>query len=268
MKFYRYSIDDNILFLKDLAQKRYDTMFDHPYLKVLKGIHDDYGTKIQLNLFYETEDGFTLSQMPTWYQEEWEKNSDWLKLSFHARRGFPPVPPYRGVGYDPVYEDCSLIHKEILRFAGEESISYYTTVHAACTTEEGNRALYDAGIRGLVGIFKKEDNPRDCYAMEFDEYKCIYDCDYFYREDMGMYFFNNHIILNNHAFDALPAEMDAIGDRGFVEIMNHEQHFYEYNAIYQPDFEKKVRYAIEYLVEKGYEPAFLEEVLVANGEAL
>ena len=42
--------------------------------------------------------------------------------------------------------------------------------------------------------------------------------------------------------------------------MIHEQFFYPEYKWFQGDFEEKVLFAIKYLVENGYEPAFFEEI--------
>ncbi len=95
MKYYRFSLDDNIWVFRDLAYGRYHSIFDHPYLSFLREIHEEFHTKIQLNVYYETDE-FCLAQMPDRYKEEWEENARWLRLSFHARandpRG-PMIPP-------------------------------------------------------------------------------------------------------------------------------------------------------------------------------
>lgn len=94
-----------------------------------------------MNLFYETGDlsafskprpYFNLSMMTDRFREEWRANSDWLRLSFHSRQEFPG-PPYAVPEPEKIAEDCALVHKEIVRFAGEETLSRTTTVHfGAC----------------------------------------------------------------------------------------------------------------------------------------
>ena len=105
MKYYRFSLDDNIWVFRDLARGRYHSIFEHPYLSFLREIHEEFHSKIQLNVYYETE-GFCLSQMPDSYKGEWEENADWLRLSFHARADDPPSP-YEKSGYAELFADCS-----------------------------------------------------------------------------------------------------------------------------------------------------------------
>ena len=104
-----FFIDDVIWVFRDLTRKNYDSMFDHPFLKVLKDAHDQYGLKTQLNIFYMTDtyynnDIFTLAEMTDKYKKEWEDASDWLKFGFHSRKEFPDYP-YINANYQDVYDD-------------------------------------------------------------------------------------------------------------------------------------------------------------------
>ena len=148
---YRLSIDDNIWFLRDLHQDNPASLFDNAYLAFLKNVHETYGTKIHLNLFYETE-GFDLSQLSDRYKAEWKANADWLRLSFHALGEFPDQP-YINAGYDKVKADCTLVDEQIKRFAGKDSMGPLTTIHWGEATKEGVRAVKDAGYNGLLGYF-------------------------------------------------------------------------------------------------------------------
>lgn len=111
-------MDDNVRFLKELTRTDANTLFDHPYLQVFQRLHEKLGVKVQLNLFYEDKD-FDLSEMTDKYRIEWQKNADWIKLSFHSK--LENVNPYANVGFDEVNADCAAVHKEILRFAGKDS---------------------------------------------------------------------------------------------------------------------------------------------------
>ena len=104
-----FFIDDTIWAFRDIARQKPASIFDQPFLALMKEAHDKYGMKVQLNLFYQTDffyghDEFSLAEMPDTYKAEWEANSDWLKLAFHARHEFPDYPyvnaTYEDVKYD------------------------------------------------------------------------------------------------------------------------------------------------------------------------
>lgn len=248
--YYRFSVDDNIRFLQELTEGDYESVFDHPYLKMYKDIHDKYDTKIQLNLFY-TMNGFDLTMMTDKYKEEWKNNSHWLRFSFHSYSDAPPFP-YKDSEYDEVYRDCQAVHREIRRFAGEECLSYFITVHYCQASSEAIRALRDCGIKGMVGLYKDAD----CYGRHFDgaEMTVVYD------RKLEMYLFCNDIILNLYPLSMVEGILAADDHKEFTEVMIHEQYFYSDFCAYIKDFSKIVEVAVKYLTEKGRRSVFLEDI--------
>ena len=155
-----FFIDDVIWVFRDLTRKNYDSMFDHPFLKVLKDAHDQYGLKTQLNIFYMTDtyynnDIFTLADMTDTYKKEWEDASDWLKFGFHSRKEFPDYP-YINASYQDVYDDFKMIEKEVLRFADAKNMSKATTPHWRPISKEACLALRDCGIKLLSATYGKK----------------------------------------------------------------------------------------------------------------
>ena len=96
MKRFCFTVDDNIRFFEELTQGNFPSLFDHPYLAVYKRLHNAFGLKVQLNLFYKN-DRFTLADMTDRYQREWAANAHWLKLSFHSE--LENVNPYKTADY-------------------------------------------------------------------------------------------------------------------------------------------------------------------------
>jgi len=153
-KRFRFSVDDNIEFLKDLGQHpdRYASLFDHWYLGFWQEMHREFGTKVHLNIYYQTE-GFDLTQMPEKWKEEWQANAGWLHLSFHALQD-KPDRPYRHARYAQMAHDFDLVCGHIRRFAGNEVLGNTTTIHWAECPEDAARALRDRGIERLVALFR------------------------------------------------------------------------------------------------------------------
>ncbi len=146
-----FFIDDVIWCLRDIARQKPASIFDVPFLGMLKRVHDAYDLTVQLNLFYRTDffygsDEFTLAEVPDTYKAEWAANADWLKLAFHAKQEFPDYP-YVNADYDDVKKDCEAVLNEIRRFAGEKSISYAVVPHWLPISKDGCRALADCGIK-------------------------------------------------------------------------------------------------------------------------
>ena len=146
-----YFCDDAIWVLRDITRQRPKSMFDHPFLGVLKECHDKYGLKLQINLFYRTDffygmDEFTLADVTDAYKKEFEANADWLKLGFHSLQEFPDYP-WINVSYDDVKKLFDMIKGEITRFAGEGSFTTACVPHWCPMSKDGVRAMKDSGIK-------------------------------------------------------------------------------------------------------------------------
>lgn len=256
---YRFSLDDNIFLFADLSEQTYASLFDQPYLKFLRELHSEYGAKIQLNCYFETE-GFCLRDMSGKYREEWEENADWLRLSFHARKDDPPNP-YAEADYQELYQDCNMVQEEIRRFAGEKTLDLYTTLHYCQAAPEGVRALRDCGIKGLVGLFGTAEKPQSSYSLPEDVCRKIRETGRYYDPVQQMWFLNNDYVLNNFGRGELQNALEKQKDQEFFEVMIHEQYFYHFTGLYQADFCEKVRDMISWLVKKGHQAVFLDDLL-------
>ncbi len=256
MKQFCFTVDDNIRFFKELTEGTYKSIFDHPYLGVYRRLHQKYGLKVQLNLFYEMP-GFNLSQMTDRYQQEWIDNADWLKLSFHSR--LENAYPYEHSGYEEVLTDCQNVHREIRRFASDKSLGLTTTVHCCRTTEQGINALQDSGVKGLLGLYGKMEKPRSSYQSTPVEGDLIRKGEIVVRNDMA--YAGIDIVLNCFSTEEILSQLSALADRDFVKVMIHEQYFYADYSAYQPDFEQKLDATFARLAENGFRSTFFEEWL-------
>ncbi len=255
---FRFSVDDNIWFLKDIAGSHYKSIFENEYLNFYKYLHETYHIKIQLNLFYRTED-FNLSQMPDIYKEEWNYHSDWLKLSFHSLQENPPMP-YEHSSREEIKKDCNLVQNEIIRFAGTESLDLYTTLHYVTATKDGCLGLKDCGIKGLVGLFGTAENPNRSYSLPIEVCSFLQNHPYYKDDETNLFFFTNDMIINTVKLDEIPVLLKPKIGKDFIEIMIHEQYFYKTYFAYQSDFKDKVISAITFLINNGYQSVFLDEI--------
>lgn len=261
---YRLSLDDNIWFLEDIARNanNYKSIFENPYLGFYKKIHEEFGTKLHINIYYQTADGFDISQMPVKYKEEWKNNSDWIRLSFHAFADLPDMP-YKDAGYDKMKHDCSMVLEQIARFAGEEVMGPVTTLHWGEATVEGSRALRDLGYKCQVGDFNVDnDLPPVSYYLDVEKRRNIYRRFIWKDNKEDIIFFRSAIITDCHKLENIPGFLDKIWadphQSAYMDLLIHEQYFYPHYAAYQPDYRDKVHTAVRWAAEKGYKPAFLE----------
>ncbi|MBP3436342.1 MAG: hypothetical protein J6K61_00335 [Clostridia bacterium] len=247
-------MDDNIRFFKEITENGYQSIFEHPYLAMYKRMHEEFGLKVQLNVFYRTE-GFDLSQMSDAYRAEWEKNYDWLKLSFHS--DFENVKPYEFSDYNEVYKDCKRVNEQIKRFASSAALAKTTTLHFCLATEEGIRALADNHISGLLGLFGDKENPRTSYGIDEGSADKIRNGKLL---KIGkIHFASIDIVLNCFSTEEIIAQLKALTERSGIRVMIHEQYYYADYQYYQPDFEEKLKATFSFLTEHGYESIFFED---------
>jgi hypothetical protein len=265
---YRISADDNIWFLRDLTKNSniYKSLFDNPYLKVYKDVHDKYGTKFHFNLFYQTE-GFNLSQMTDKYKSEWQANADWIRLTFHALQEFPDKP-YETATCEKMKEDYLLVTNEIVRFAGEELLSPITTTHWGTATLQGARTLRSLGVKGLVGyfVYDEEGKPLASYYTDNKVIDHLNKRDCWKDNAEDIMFVKHDIVLNTLKLkDVVPYLENVKKDphqSGIMEMLIHEQYFYDYYHAYIPEFKEILMTAARWATENGYKPTFLSEVVL------
>jgi hypothetical protein len=263
---YRLSIDDAVWFLKDIHVNRdqYKSLFENPFLKFLKSVHTAFGTKVHINIFYETE-GFDLSQMTEKFKPEWKANADWLKLSFHAKAEFPDNP-YRNAGYAQAKDECDAVIREIRRFAGDDSSTPITTLHWGEVPVEVSRALRDAGYMGQLCDFNVDDNLAPCsYYLTVPQRRHMLKRFVWRDNTEDIIFIKSSIILDTMKLNTILPHLDQYEKQGrkppYVDLLIHEQYFYPYYKGYQPDYGEKVLTAVKWAVDNGYKPKFLSDCL-------
>jgi len=261
---YRLSLDDNIWFLKDISDNsnKYKSIFENPYLGFLKQVHDQYGTKIHINIYYETE-GFNLSQLTDKFKDEWKANAGWLRLSFHAYAN-EPARPYINASYEKVRSDCEKVLNQIRRFAGEELTGPVTTLHWGEATVEGCRGLRDAGYKCLPCDFNVDNNLAPCsFYFDIEQRRHINKRLIWKDNKEGIIFVRCAIIINTEKLEDIVPFLDNIKKdphmSAYMDLLIHEQYFYPFYPAYQPDYRQKVLTAVKWAADNGYSPAFLEE---------
>lgn len=279
---YRISVDDNILFLRDITKNKdvYKSIFDNSYLQVYKKAHDLYGAKVHLNLFYEANEEmskrfngdfeyFNLSMMTDKFKNEFIENSNWLKLAFHSYAEYPRNP-YKDTPPEVITNDCIKVLKEITRFAGKECISNSTTIHYGEATKLSIRALRNLGFRSFTGFFElnKDNKPMVSYYLDPELVKHVGGRDFWYDTEEDVIFGRIDEVLNVKTDEEYEKLFnDVINDKyrnGFVSLLIHEQYFYKNYMAYIPNFEERVLKCCKYLYENGYKGAHITEVTTEN----
>jgi len=269
---YRFSVDDNIEFLKDLGSRPgdYPSLFDHWYLAFWRHLHEEFGAKIHINIYYQTVSrDFTLQQMPDKWRDEWQASSDWLHLSFHALQDQPPYP-YRGASYHQIARDYDLVVGEIERFAGDALISNTTTIHWAEASKDACRALHDRGIRALIGLFRR-DFDGECptgYYLPTDIKDHANARDYYYDPDTDLIFITEDATVNDIALEQIEPWLDKQAasphTAELIELLIHEQYFREELPDYRPDIKETAIRSLRWVTDHGYQPVFWGDGFLGN----
>jgi len=270
-KRYRVSLDDNIIFLADIARHKssYGSIFDNPYVAMWRELHERYGTLVHINIYYQMA-GFNLTEFPDTFKGEWRDNAEWLRLTFHALQN-NPRDPYIDAPADQVELDFHLVTDQIIRFAGEELLSPWTTVHWGECTREGCRALRRNGISGLAGYFTQRDGQYVVsYYLSQEQADHVNKRDYWHDFDEDITFVKHDMVMNTVRLDCIRPRLDEIArdphESEIMELMIHEQHFHPEFRGYAPDYKERVTTALEWACENGYRPVFYDEGLVGNAE--
>lgn len=265
---YRFSIDDNIFFLRDIAKKQYASLFESFYLKGLKDLHEKYGAKFVLNVYYATDDGFELPQFPDRYKGQWRDNADWLSLAFHAYAD-KPDRPYQYAPAAKLIADLDLVAEQIRRFAGEEAYSPTTAVHWGMLQPAALRPLYERGVRVLSGGFRCVQGNWDInYLMDDDRSEYLSRHDALMDFPSGIVFSMGDIVCNNVPADKIVPTLESVAaspDRAeIMDLFTHEQYFWPFWQRYVPDHFQRLDTAIRWVTEHGYKPAFYHEGLLGG----
>jgi len=264
----RFSLDDNIWWLRDLARRadHYRSIFDNPFLAFWRRMHERYGLRAHFNIYYQDEADFTLEQMPDKFRSEWRDNAHWLRLTFHALAN-NPGNPYANADYATMKRDYEKVTAHIVRFAGEELLSDFTTIHWGIAPQEACRALRDCGIRGLVGYFLERDGkPFVAYYVTKAQQEHLCARDYWLDPDIDMIFVKHDLVVNNCPLPEITPRLDALyADKHqseVLELMIHEQYFYPHFVAYRPDAWDRVETCARWVVEHGYKWVFYDEGFV------
>jgi hypothetical protein len=249
---YHCALDDTIDVLEEINERadQIQSIFDVEVMAQIKVFHEQYGAKFSLYLFYEKMGGFNLSQMTDKFIDEWQSNSDWLRLSFHSKTKHPKITEYYLYDerdYQTAKNDFEMIKKEILRFAGEKSWDNYPRTHFWSGNRETVRAWRDCGVDGMFFSYPGFS------ALYFDDeqLKALWEKDYWFDPDTQMLFIATNVKLPCMTVDEVVKDLATLGNRKIIEIFADD-----YNLI---ELKEHMETAIRWAVENGYRPAFYDE---------
>ena len=273
---YNFFIDDCIFFLRNAAVNDLPSLFDDLFLRRLREIHDKYGSCFSLNLFFHDDHhDFSLTEFPERYRQEFQENSDWLKLSFHAKSEFPDRP-YQSADAATLAADFDEVYREVCRFAGPECFIAPMVIHWAMTNPENFPVLTERGTRCLAGGFI------DSISHTGESHRVtVTDIGFHYEQDVARYISSRHryydkrydlilvddlVICNYDDIDAIRKAFARLAaeDRDTCNIITHEQYCYPDYFNFIPNHLDRIEEACRLAAEAGYRPTFFNRGLLGN----
>ncbi len=260
-KRYKFQIDDNSFFLRDIQKHEYKDIFECFYLKGLKALHRQYGTRFVLNCFYTTpERDFNMTMMSDRYKSQWEDNADWLRLAFHAENEFPDEP-YKNATPEKLAADFDLTAREIKRFAGR-AYSPPGIIHWGTIRPEAYKTLWERGSRCLSGYFNRVGNKSWIVAFQLPDKVCEYmeNHEGWMHFESGLTFSRLEIVCNSTPLEQIvPTLQRSIDNPATAEVLDfltHEQYFWSSYKNYIPEHFARLDAAIRFAVERDYKPVW------------
>ncbi len=260
---YHFSIDDalNMFYELDVNENQWESIFEQDEFAFLKQMHDSYGSKFSLYLFFENS-AWSLADMTGKYKSEFQENSDWLKFSFHAKASSPKYP-YTYASYKTAYNDFNLIKNEVIRFAGAETWSSFMRSHFWSGSLDAVRAWRDLGMKGFLGSDYYTRNHKS-YYMEIgsEEWDYTHSNDYWKDINEGVYFLETDVCFENIG-DVVSFLSNLANEPKQSEII--ELFIHDYGHGIQSSIEQaSINEALNWLTQQGYVPIFYDEGFLGN----
>lgn len=259
---YRFSIDDNSFWLRDVCRHDYASLFDCFYLDLLRNLHREYGVKFTLNIYSKTDDQpdqpFELIEFPEKYRGEFADNADWLVLAFHAKSN-KPDRPYQYTSAEELLTDKHFVEEQILRIAGPDTLAQPTVIHWGMVQPEALKPLYADGVRVLSGFAHLTSHGYDVnYLFDDARSEWLYNHEALKDFDSGIIFSHIDICCNTCPLDQIVPTLQPLYDNPaqaeIMDVFTHEQYFWPYYPAYIPEHGERLNQTIRWVTEHGYEP--------------
>lgn len=146
-RYAHFSIDDATQIFQDISFHGYESIFENEVLGDLLNLHKKYGLKVTLYVFGELDD-FCLWDFPTTYKQEFEENSDWLKIGYHSMKEENPQK-IKGTEKEFI-SDFERVNRTIIQIAGEKSLTHTLRLHYWYAPEWMVQDMKERGVTGLL----------------------------------------------------------------------------------------------------------------------
>ena len=252
-KRYNFFIDDNSFAFTEITRKRPQSIFDIHYLGKLKEFHEKYQACFTLNSFFGNDHDaahWTLDELPTEYRQEWEANSNWLKIAFHADSEFPGAP------YGKAYPEQYKIHHHKFvtcakdKFGGDTLIEPVLTHFYDISDAVSRHYAVAQGMRFYCTRQSFFDDLQQRYQRKFT---AMYDFEF------RQFLIPVVLFCNLEDQTALSEKLTRACEEPHTTLINigsHEQYSFEYYSNYIPDHFERIELALKIFSEHKFKPTF------------
>ena len=176
-----FSVDDTIEVFENLTKRGYNSCFEEPTLAFFRKLHEEYGLKVTMYCFFESDTGFCLSQATSEFKDEFKENSHWLRFAFHAYNG---KSSYDDCEVEKFIDETEKIYYNLCRIVSSEALSYDVRLGFA----KGNIDCIKA-FKSKYPLFKNlygADDNRIEYYLSQSENDILLDNGSYYDDKTGI----------------------------------------------------------------------------------
>ena len=179
-KYIHISFDDVSKSIKNLAQNDYSSVWDEPFFKELKSLHEKYKAKFSLYLFLDSD----ICECGGKYQAQLKNTGDWLKFGLHAESA---DGSYANSTYTQGLNDWDNFVKDIINFTGsEDSVDRVPRLQGFSGSRECLMGMRDAKV-GAIGFLTADDS-RESYYLTSEQSELAKTSGYYKDAKTGLCF--------------------------------------------------------------------------------
>ena len=223
------SFDDVSICMKDLVRDsaKYNSIFQQPFLSELQKIHESTGAKFTLYV-YENDSDYEISQFPQKFADEFDSNSEWLKIGYHA---MSPSISKDSISKSSIFIPSFHRADSILTTKFRHAKSKILRLHYFHATQEEVAFLVSKGITTLLAA----DDERISYSLSEYENSELISNECFQKNGMTYISTDHRCERDNTILGLLRNANDE-----YVVIFTHEW-------AYEGSVRRKYNFMIKYL---------------------
>ena len=223
-----FSFDDGRICLTKLFAGNYTSVWDCPFFKLLKILHDTYGATFTVNLFIDV-----FSTITNKYASELGSAADWLKWTLHGDENTnygESGGTYPG-GRTSGGEDWDDMVAAVVTLTGTPvAIDRHTRLSNFAGTEANITAMRDRKFGAIC--FSAADDNRLSYNFDSNEKAYTWNKEYYFESKTRLFFVRTFTRFDSFTFNAagLSSINNYIKSRGFSEFFIHEPSILDSNG--------------------------------------